>query len=139
MTWANAPGSASLPSEDLAELHAYLTGGAPTGPVALTSATGTANAPGSASVTSEDLAELHAFMSGGAHAGDSAPTSATPAGAGVAAERGAASQEAANTLGDKAMVANSIEGPNQGDFSKASAEPDMIDLVMKETGTEQVG
>ena len=77
VTLANAPGSANVSSEDLPELHAYLTGGAPTGAVALTSAAGTANAPGSVSVTSDDLAELHAHLSGGAPAGAAAPTSAT--------------------------------------------------------------
>ena len=63
----------------------------------------------------------------------------TPTDAGVAAERGAASQEAASALGDEAMVANATEGPNEGDFRKTSAEPDMIDFVVKETGADHVG
>ena len=47
----------------------------------------------------------------------------TPAGEAAAAERGAASQEAADTLGDEAMVANQTEKQSEGELRETHVEP----------------
>ena len=79
---------------------------------------GRTHAPGSASVNAQELAEVHADREDVLE-----EPIETPAGASVAAERGAASQEAADTLGDEAMVANQTEKQSEGELRETHVEP----------------